>query len=143
VSEQVEISFYEESEAIRNDKSTAKKELLAITKFIPLFYGLHDDQSTTTPEAPMIVMQNMVFRGSSNSPLTHGMDMACVADFKIGCKLFEDSAAKNKKAKMQAYSSATTADAFGVIVSGLKTFDPETSTFLKFPKKYVCFFHNF
>jgi hypothetical protein len=42
----------------------------------------------------MIVMQDMTF----------GMEKACVADFKIGCKLFEDSAAKNKKAKMQAYS---------------------------------------
>jgi hypothetical protein len=66
----------------------------------------------------------------------HPGTMANSIDFKIGCKLFEDSAAKNKKAKMQAYSSATTADHFGVIVSGLKTLDPETSTYLKFPKKY-------
>lgn len=79
--------------------------------------------------------------------MTSEMKKPCVADFKasafaltqalqIGCKLFEDTANKNKKAKMQAYASATTADHFGVIVSGLKCFDPETSTFLKFPKKY-------
>lgn len=73
VSEKVEIAFYEETEAIRNDSNPTNPDLQAFTGFVPRFYGLHDDQSTTSPEAPMIRMQNM----------THEIAKACVADFKV------------------------------------------------------------
>ncbi|KAI8806700.1 hypothetical protein BJ742DRAFT_355779 [Cladochytrium replicatum] len=148
-SEPREMAFYENTERFRilRTKGALQPELAQFIDFVPHYYGslaenlkaqheqklkkgehseLPAEAHESDPEHPMILMEDLCFP----------FKKPCVADIKLGPKLYEDSATTYKKTYMTAYAAATTADQLGVLVSGYKVWDPSTKSYAKYPKKY-------
>ncbi|KXS20231.1 SAICAR synthase-like protein [Gonapodya prolifera JEL478] len=87
------------------------------TAFIPTFFGtcvLPDH-----PDLPAVVMENLV----------RNFRRPCLADFKLGFRLYGDDASEEKRRRMEEYSRTTTSGTLGVRLTGAKIWDPSTRSY--------------
>ncbi|KAJ3339541.1 Inositol hexakisphosphate kinase 1 [Gonapodya sp. JEL0774] len=104
--------------------SSSTSSSLHFMTFVPKFFGtcfLPDH-----PSLPAVVMENLVrhFR------------RPCLADFKLGARLYGDDASVEKRRRMEEYSRTTTSGSLGVRLTGAKIWDPSARTYTTLSKHY-------
>ncbi|KAI9208646.1 uncharacterized protein BJ171DRAFT_489577 [Polychytrium aggregatum] len=129
-SEIKELAFYQKTEEYRFNPPNIL--IASYIDFIPRFYGEY-----STPPAPK--------DGSHPSPnerwirtynATSTFTKPCTIDIKIGTQLYENDASLLKKVRMSVRSMVTTVEATGMLLCGMKIYDPPSGHYLKFPKSY-------
>ncbi|KAJ3214809.1 hypothetical protein HDU67_001195 [Dinochytrium kinnereticum] len=109
----------------------------ALEEFVPSFYGVREHcelmRKVNTPEAGeqskervTILIENVL----------GGLVGPCIADVKIGVRLYGDDASPEKIERMKVQAEITTSAETGLRICGMKLYSPSTASFESFGKEY-------
>ena len=107
ISNDIEDSFYKQANSTNSP----------LLPFMPQYKG--SQTISNKPSPPTIIISNVVY----------GVPTPCIADIKIGTRLYGDDASEEKKARMLHQANTTTSGSTGLRICGMKLYDSIKDTF--------------
>ncbi|KAJ3115298.1 hypothetical protein HDU96_000849 [Phlyctochytrium bullatum] len=108
--------------------------------FLPRFYGTENRFDKARPIKTLTEKEKLNMDHVSESVVIenvlHGLDFACIADIKIGKRLYGENATPEKIERMKHQAEITTSGALGLRICGMKLYNHDSGDYDEFGRDY-------